>query len=98
MIFPCKVCYRDGELVTTEATDRVTKTHGRLQALRDFHEQGVTGGVTESIVDILEPIDVYEQHGYRQPVARRFDERVTQPIQVHAPVRQSRQGIELRHV
>ena len=51
------------ELVAAEASDDVTRSHRLLEAVRDLSEQLVAGVVAESVVDVLEPVDVQEQDG-----------------------------------
>ena len=50
------------ELVTAEPGGEVVGPQARLDALRDGHEQQVTGGVALAVVDGLEVVDVDEQH------------------------------------
>ena len=66
-----------GELVAAEPGQRwlrhrrrarhaghdVFGAHGRGQALGEDHQEAVAGGVAEAVVDVLEPVEIYEQHG-----------------------------------
>ena len=65
--FVLRIVAHDGELVATEARDRVARTQDALDALRDHGEQLVAGREAEAVVDDLEVIEV-EEH---QPDAAR---------------------------
>ena len=56
-----------GELVATDACDRVLFARDRLQALCGGAQDAVAGGVAHRIVDVLESVKVQEQQ--RQPRA-----------------------------
>ena len=51
------------ELVAAEAGEQVAGSQRVPQPLRDGHEQVVTRGVTEAVVDQLEVVEVDEEHG-----------------------------------
>ncbi|MEI2697783.1 MAG: hypothetical protein V9E94_05380 [Microthrixaceae bacterium] len=50
------------ELVATEAPNGDIGAHQSKQALANFDEDRVTGGVTVPIVDSLESVEIQEQH------------------------------------
>ena len=52
----------DGELVAAETRRRVGCTQHRLQAVGNAGEQLVAGHVSEAVVDLLEVVEVEEQH------------------------------------
>ena len=54
---------QDAELVSAEARDRVAVTQRRAQALADVLEQVVALLVAEGVVDLLEAVEVDQQHG-----------------------------------
>ena len=56
---------QDRELVATESGDGVGGPHARAQTLGDRAQELVAGRVTEAVVDVLEPVEVDEQHGER---------------------------------
>ena len=53
----------DGELVATEAGDRVGGAHGDQQPPSDLLKHPVSGRVAEAVVDGLEIVEVDEHHG-----------------------------------
>lgn len=55
-----------GELVSGFAGHRIALAHGRSQALSNSLQELVACGVAQSVVDLLEAIEVDEDH--RQPV------------------------------
>ncbi len=55
----------DEELVAAETADVVTAADGRLESSGHGAEHGVTGGMAVLVVDVLEPVEVEEQHGDR---------------------------------
>ena len=57
-----KVLAQDREFVAAEARDGVARPQHRFQPSRDRDEELVAGVVAESVVHVLEPIEVEEQH------------------------------------
>ena len=53
------------ELVSTEACEGVARPGHPEETLRNLVQQHVPGAVTETVVDLLEPIEVDEEHGQR---------------------------------
>jgi hypothetical protein len=58
------------ELVAAEASGHVPGPHARLDALGDGGEQPVAGRMAHGVVDVLEVVEVEEQHD-RHPARRR---------------------------
>ena len=52
------------ELVAAEPSQGVAGAHDQQEPVRHRHQELVTGGVTEAVVDGLELIEVQEQHGH----------------------------------
>jgi hypothetical protein len=81
-----QVLQQDGELVPAEAGDDVLGAYRLAEPVGDAGEQAVPGGVTVGVVDVLEPVQVDEQHrrvrlgGPREP-----GQRVVQVLQEQAP-------------
>jgi hypothetical protein len=50
------------ELVAAEASDRGVGRDGAAQPLGDNAQQAVAGSVAECVVDLLEPVEVEQQH------------------------------------
>jgi hypothetical protein len=53
----------DGEFIAAEARDGVRFPDNGLQAAGDFPEDLVTGGMSEGIVDGLEPVEIHVKQG-----------------------------------
>ncbi|MNJ58494.1 hypothetical protein D3C77_541270 [compost metagenome] len=51
------------ELVTAQASHGIDVSNLFFQALGDAFEQQVTDGMTETVVDMFEAVQVEEQHG-----------------------------------
>ena len=83
------VLEQDRELVSTEASGGVGLPERVLQALADLVEHPVTGGVTERVVDRLEVVQVHEQDGDREVVARLPLDHVLDAVLEQRPVRQA---------
>ena len=60
-----------GELVAAESRDQVGRPEQRRERVRDGDEHVVAHLVTETVVDLLEPVDVDEEH--RDAATRRGD-------------------------
>ena len=79
---------QDRELVAAEAGGGVDGAHAVLQPASDLPQDHVTNAVTETVVDVLEVIDVHEQHSDGQAVAALAGERVRDAIAKQRPVGQ----------
>jgi hypothetical protein len=75
----------DDELVAPQPPGQVVDAHLARDAPGDLHEQQVTRGVPEAVVDELEVVDVQEQDA-RERAGRRGG----QPFVEQGPVRQAR--------
>ena len=82
------VAQQDRELVAAEPRGRVDRAHAVGQAPGDHLEDLVAGGVAEAVVDVLEVVEVEEQHRHRPLVAAAPDERVLDAVAEQRAVRQ----------
>jgi hypothetical protein len=83
------VLEQDRELVPSEASGGVRLPERVLQALADLAQHPVTGGMTERVVDRLEVVQVHEQDGDREVVARLPLDHVLDAVLEQRPVRQA---------
>ena len=75
------------ELVAAKPGERAMAVDERGQSLRDGHEELVTGGVPDSVVDDLEPVEIEEEQGYfRSP---RLAQDRLEPVDAQAAVGQA---------
>ncbi len=81
------------ELITAESRDGVTATHAAEQSLRGLHQQRVTGGVAQVVVDQFEVVDIHRQDRDRTLVAVIERDRVIKPIMEQDPVGQVGQRV-----
>ena len=58
----------------------------------------IAGGVSEAVVDELEPVEIEEQDGYPRPTALAAGERMLDPVGEQPPVRQAGQRVRQRRV
>ena len=66
------------ELVAAEPGDVSLGADDRLEASRQLAQEQVAGVVAERVVDLLEPVEVDQQHGELRAVARTaFDRLLT---------------------
>ena len=88
------------ELVAAEARRQVLRARGRLQALADGREQAVADLVAERVVDVLEAVEVQEEHRDRAGalVLVRALERLVQRGQVEPPVGETGERVVHRAV
>ena len=70
----------DDELVAAKAAHRVAGAHGIRKAPRDRAQQPVADVVAERIVDVLEAVQVDEQHRHFFSGAVRLLQRDAQPL------------------
>ena len=71
---------QDGELVAAEPGDGVGGTGAGAEALGGQHQQLVALAVTKAVVDLLEVIEVEEEHGDGVPLPLRELERVIHAV------------------
>ena len=92
------VFQHDGELVAAQARDGVLRPHGLLQARGGGAQDAVAGGVAERIVDVLEAVQVEEQHRDAAFLAARAHDRARQALGQQRAVRQAGQRVVVRQV
>ena len=93
----------DPELVPTEAGHSVPWTEAASEALADRDQQAIADGVTDALVDDLEPVEVKEDDGDRVRVpgvgrCERVSDPVGQELAIGEPRRRVVQGASLRRV
>ncbi len=81
------------EFVATEPGNRVAGSHTTHQPLGGLHQQGVTGGMTQVVVDEFEVVEVHRQDGDRTLVAMIKLHHVIEPVAEQHPVGQVGQGV-----
>jgi hypothetical protein len=91
------IAHRD-ELVAAQARDGVPGAHGGLHPPGDLHQHGVPGGVAVSVVDLLESVEVDEQHGGRTTFALRPRHRQLEAVAQQRAIRYAGQRIVNRFV
>src|SRR5258706_5645742 len=57
------VGYHQDEFVTAHARDEIGAPAGGSKSIRDFNQDLITGRVAKGVVDLLEPVEVANQHG-----------------------------------
>ena len=82
-----------GELVTAESGDRVARSRDAQDARGDLAKEAVAGLVAESVVDVLESVEVEEDHGRIGAGAGSATQRVLDPVPEQCPVRESGQRV-----
>ncbi len=85
--------YADDEFVSPEPGDDVTGPDLMLHAAGDLLEQFVPRGMSQTVVDLLEAIQVDEQHAHQGALAFGAQEGLVQAIQQEHAVWQARQGV-----
>jgi hypothetical protein len=60
---------QDQEFIAAQTRHQVAATHRPAQPARHLHQQGVTGGMAQGVVDVLEVIQVDEHQRRLQPGA-----------------------------
>ena len=87
------VANEHGELVAAQPRHRVLGADGRLQSLADLAEQGVPDGVTQRVIDLLEPVEVDNQEREGGPLPGEGPEGIGEPEVEEGAVGQPRQRI-----
>ena len=64
-VLPVASGAHERELVAAETSDLTVAADRCAEALRDLHEQQVPVAVPERVVDLLEPVEVHQQHAGR---------------------------------
>ena len=93
-----EVLQHDGELVAAEARDGVLRAHALLQARGGGAQDAVAGGVAERIVDVLEAVQVEEQHRDAAALPARAHDRARQPLRQQRAVGQAGQRVVVGQV
>ncbi len=88
----------DHKFVSAEAADRVRDADTCLQPLRHRLQQHVSHRVPERVIDVFEPIEVYEQHGQAGVAAPGRRNRLGQPVVQQRSVRQVGEHVVLRQM
>ena len=83
----------DGELVAAEARAEADLPHHRAQALGNRLQHAVAEHVAHAVVDVLEVVEVEEEHAGKRIALRRARQRLVELHQELAPVRQPRQRV-----
>jgi hypothetical protein len=82
--------YGDGKLVAAEPDDEITGTDAIVESGRQLDKEMVAAFVTEGVVDLLEIVDIDEQHAVMEsPALRAASERRHQSFAQGCPVGQS---------
>src|SRR6476620_4680981 len=82
MIRPAIACseYEYGEFVAAEARHQLVSAHHMAEPLGDRENELVADMVAERVVDVLEVIEVDEEHGGGGPAAAHFADQSFQPF------------------
>src|SRR5205807_7576479 len=88
-----RVLEQHGELVAAESREGVAGPAGVLEALRDLLEELIAGVVAERVVDLLEAVEVDQQHGERVRRALGPRERLVEPVAEERAVREPGQPV-----
>jgi hypothetical protein len=83
----------DGELVSAEARDRVSRAQRLLDPGGDRGEKLVTRGMAEAVVDDLELIEIEEEHRDGRLAAGRDRERVLEAVEEEVSVGKPGEGV-----
>ena len=81
----------DDELVAAEPGDGVALTRARPEPLGHVHQQCVTDVVTETVVDMLEPVEVEQYHPDDRAVALRSTDGLLEPVDEELATRETGQ-------
>ena len=84
------------ELVAAEPAHGVAWADRAGHPRRADSQHAVPGGMPERVVDLLEPVQVDEQHGQKAGMAGGSGQRLGEPVTQGRPVRQSGQRIGKR--
>ncbi len=89
---------QDGELVPTEAGDRVRATQAGRETLSHHDQQPIARVVPEAVVDHLEAIQVEEEHGNGDAAPAGAGERLGEAVHEQGSVGQAGQWVVERQV
>ena len=88
----------DPELVASEPRDGVAVPQASAQPRAERTEQLITVRMTERVVDLLEPIQVEEEHSRAPAASARTREDLLDSVGEEAPIRQAREAVVQREV
>ena len=88
----------DRELVAAEARDGIRFAQLELQPVPDFAQHGIAHQMPHRVVDLLEPVEVHDQHRQRVARAQRIGDGHLEPVLKQRPVRQIGQAVVVREV
>ena len=88
----------DREFVPAETGNGVLGANRRQQPLRDGSQKLVAGGMPERVVDFLETVEIEAEHRDRSAACLGLGHRLAQTVLEQHAIRNSRQGIVMRHV
>jgi len=83
----------DGEFIASEPRHGIRAAHFAEQAIGNGLKQSIADSVTESVIDVLEMIDVETMDGDRRAVARRSSQGLLQPVMKERAVGQAGQRV-----
>jgi len=84
-----------GKFIAAETADGVAHAQAVDEAAGKLAQQIVADGVAQRVVDILETVDIHEQHGHGPLVFGRLGQRMGQRGVELAAVRQARERVEM---
>ena len=88
---------QDGELVAAQTGDRVGAAQRLLQTRADLGQQPIADLVTERVVDVLEAIEIQQQHGHLLARPLRVFDRLLDPVVEQGAIGQPGQRVVQRH-
>src|SRR6185312_2987396 len=86
------------EFIAASAAHRIRAAHATPQALCYRLQQPVADAVAESVVDVLEAIQIEEQHRQFLPMAVRYGDRLRQAVIENDSVWNVRETVVLREI
>ena len=88
---------QNGELVAAQTGDRVGAAQRLLQTRADLGQQPIADLVTEGVVDVLEAIEIQQQHGHLLARPLRVLDRLLDPVVEQGAIGQPGQRVVQRH-
>ena len=86
------------ELVATEPGDEIAGAYPDAKAATELNQHAVARVVPERVVDLLEAVEIEEQHPGDGAVTRRSPESLLAHLEEHRPVGQARERVVARLV
>src|SRR5262249_54542708 len=84
---------RDDEFLTAPSRDEVALARDAREDTRDSLENRVPGVVAERVVDLLEVVDVEEEHAHRKELLVRRGARFLDPLDERSPIEEPRERV-----